>query len=183
MKPVEFSRRAIALGLMAGLVGCAVTPTLSPVKSPQAPGEKAQRQVLAVDDQPVQSLEDAKKLFAQLPQRLTPEQAKTMLVQIDPSKVEDVKDGKYQVQWRGGWGGWRGGYGGYGWRGLGWRGAYGYGLGYGLGYGAFSYYPYGGYLYPYSYYGGYYSPFSYGGYYPYLYGGYGGLYRPYSWYW
>lgn len=174
MKANQLVQRAVLFGTLVGLTGCAGA---GPVAT--APEQQAQpdRQVLALGE-PVTELEQAKQLISQLPQRISEQDAKTMLVQIDPSQIQQKEPSTYEVQrWRGR------GYGGYGWRGYGWRGLGGYGLG------AFSYLPYGGYYFPYTYASGYYTPYTYSlttpyaaTAYPYLYP-YSGVYRPYRWWW
>lgn len=87
MKNTQGWTRALALTTIVGLVGCA-----SGMPTSTAPQQQAgQRQVLSLEDQA-----NFKQVMAALPQRLSAEQAKTLLVQIDPAKV--VGSGSYGLQ-------------------------------------------------------------------------------------
>ena len=164
--------------------GCSTpTPPSATVQAPEP--ASADRSLMSVEEPADQPLtEDQAKQV--LPARISVEDAKKMLVQLDQSKLGEQPK-TYSVLRGGGHGG-HGGGGGHG--GHGWRGGHGYGRygGYGFGryggYGAFGYgwpsygfYGLGSYYYPYSLYGGYYYPYSY---YPYYYG-YRSLYYPYIW--
>lgn len=151
----------LSIGLLGAAIGCSQGMPTSTDKAP-APD----RQVLSVDD-PAFLGDKAtfEQLRKELPQRISEEDAKNLLVRIDPSQVKEDKT--YSVQlW--------GRYWGYGfspfYRGL---------------YSSLYYYPYRSYYFPYSYYGGAYYPYSslyYGAsYYPYFYR-YRSLYSPY-YYW
>lgn len=139
---------ALSIGLIGTAIGCSqATPT--------TPGQavSGDRQVLSVDDPAYLGDKAAfEQVRAQLPQRISAEDAKTMLVQIDPSEVTATESDKptYGVQQ---WGLWGRGFSPY------WR------------YRSYSYLPYRNYYFPYT--------LRAGAYYPYTYSRFGALYNPY----
>lgn len=165
--------QAVLIGTLAGLVGCTgATPSVTSAASGQIDqGATAQRSLLATTGEEAAF----EQMIAQLPKSLTAEQAKNVLIQIDPKSVQEEDAPTYSVQqlrgrsWHGG--GWRGHGGFRGHRGFGGRGFYGgFGRGFGSIYGGFGYYPNGAYNFPYYNYAGSYYPFFNRGYFPYMYG-------------
>lgn len=158
----RFWAGALSIGLLGAAIGCAQS-------TPTTPGEQApERQVLSVDD-PAYLGDKAsfEQVRAQLPERISAEDAKTMLVEIDPSKVQAGESDKpsYGVQQ---WRYWYRGFSPY------WR------------YRSYAYYPYRSFYFPYYYNAGYYYPYTYSAlgslYSPYFYR-YGGLYSPFYYRW
>jgi len=191
------------LAMAVALAACSSGQPNAPSRGPAA--APAQRQVLDVGNPPApQDQPDLNTLAKVLPKSISLADADRLLVHIDPSQVQGLKQ-DYGVLARGG-GGFHGG-GGHGGHGGGFHGGHGHGFGghnnffgssfgfgwggYG-GYGGYGYgypysslwYPYGSYMYPYGLYGNTYQPYTYGGYnslyYPYLYSS-GSAYYPYSW--
>jgi hypothetical protein len=171
--------------LVAGAVllafGCTTqTPTAT---SGPAPAQRSLTSVEESADQPLTE-EQAK---AVLPARLSVEDAKRLLVQIDPSKLGKPDDKTYSLQARGGHFGHHGfhhfhhfnrfnNFFGFSSFGLGWPW---WGSSWLYGWPGYGFYGLGDYYYPYSYYGGYYYPYSYS---PYLYG-YRSLFWPWRRFW
>ena len=182
MKLTSWATRTLIFGAVAGMVGCAGTSPVTTTPDTNVVPQNGDRQVLSTAESGIDAA-SFEQMFNDLPKFISEEDAKTMLVEIDPSEIQS--SGNYSVQYRG-----RGGARAFGGRGGTWNrgdiGGRGFYRGYGRGgaYGRFRYYNRGGYAFPYYYgLGGYY-PYAYGGYYPYLYGGlgYGGLYNPYYYY-
>lgn len=163
MKMNSMVQRALVVGTIAGLVGCAGAGPLTTTPANQAPGVQPDRQVQSLAEGTDPAFEQT---LAALPQRISEADAQRLLIEIDPNQI---KNGSYSVLRHGGgrsgsFSSRRGHYGGYG----------GYGRG-------FRYYNYGGSLFPYFSYGSYYYPYAYSGIYPYL-TGLGGIYNPYTYY-
>jgi hypothetical protein len=145
---------ALVVAALTGMTGCAANTPVS--TAPQASGT---RHVMGIDNPLTRD-----QLMAAIPQRLTPEQAKGVLVRIDPSKVVDKPHYStmllsYSPYFYGG-----------------------YSPYYLRSYSSFYYYPYSNYYYPYYYSSGYYYPYTYlanSYYYSPFYYNYSGLYYPY----
>lgn len=187
--------RVLTLAMSTALVGTALgcAPAIPNASTPaQAPvmmeGAVAPDQLIAGErqimvDGKAMSFDEIRK---NLPSRLTNEEAKKLLVEIDTSKIVESNDMELQQRGRG----FARGFGGYG-RGLGYgRGfARGFGRGFsrfGRGFYGSRFYGFGGSYWPYYNYGNYWYPYSYAyaglNYWPYMYG-YGGSYYPYSYCW
>lgn len=180
MKLTSWATRTLILGAVAGMVGCAGTSPVTTTPDTNVLPQNGDRQVLSAGEAQFDAA-SFEQMFNDLPKFISEEDAKSMLVEIDPSKIQ-TESGNYSVlQRRGGtWN--RGDRGGHGFRSSG-RGFH-RSFGRGGSFSRFRFFNRGGFAFPYYYgLGGYY-PYSFGGYYPYLYGGlgYGGLYSPYSYY-
>jgi hypothetical protein len=142
---------ALVLASLTGLAGCAGSAPVA--TSPEGHAPQAQ-----IGDRHVMSIENPMtfdQLVAAIPKRLTAEEAKQQLVQIDPSKVVEQTNSSFSVQQI-----YRPFYSGF----------YPF---YHSAYSSFYYYPYRNYYIPYYSYGSYYYPYTYGYnslyYYPYSY--------------